>query len=172
MKDTLIIRKVEKGDNKRISEIIKSVLVEFKANMEGTAYMDKETDAMFEAYQEPRSVYFIALLNDQILGGAGIKQLNGEGKEICELQKMYILPQARNLGVGKSLILKCLDFAFKNDFKKCYLETFPQMQNAIRLYDKNGFLKIDHALGNTSHYSCNVWMLKELSNKDKLPEND
>ena len=163
MNDTLIIRPILPTDNAEVSRIIKSVLVEYDAAKEGTAYMDKETDSMFEAYQQNNEAYYVAILNDKIVGGAGIKHLSESEENICELQKMYILPEARNKKVGKDLILTCLDFAKKSNYEKCYLETFPHMQAAINLYQKNGFTQINQALGNTSHYACNVWMIKTLS---------
>ncbi|MDZ7614576.1 MAG: GNAT family N-acetyltransferase [Flavobacteriaceae bacterium] len=65
--------------------------------------MDPETDAMFEAYRDSNSIYFVALLNNRVVGGAGIKQLKDGDPKVCELQKMYILPEARNKKIGKSL---------------------------------------------------------------------
>jgi release factor glutamine methyltransferase len=162
MTKSVEIREIILSDNETISKIIKSVLTELKANIKGTAYYDDETDAMFEAYQEKNEVYFVALLDDEIVGGCGIKKLQHNSDNICELQKMYILPKSRGHKIGKNLLRKCLDFAKKSGFDKCYLETFPQMTSAIRLYQKNGFSIINHALGDTSHYSCDVWMLKNL----------
>ncbi|MFD1315784.1 GNAT family N-acetyltransferase [Namhaeicola litoreus] len=162
MNDTLIIRRILPTDNTEVSRIIKSVLVEHDAAREGTAYMDKETDAMYQAYQDNNEAYFVAILDNKIVGGAGIKHLSQSEDNICELQKMYILPEARNRKVGKELILKCLEFAKYCNYEKCYLETFPQMQAAINLYVRNGFTQINQALGNTSHYACNVWMIKNL----------
>jgi putative acetyltransferase len=43
-----------------------------------------------------------------------------------------------------------------------YLESFPDMKEAIRLYEQNGFRYLDKPLGNTGHYACNVWMVKNL----------
>ncbi len=156
------IRPIKKEDDALISLIIKSTLEEFNAAIEGTAYTDKETDAMFESYQDQNSVYYVALLDDEIIAGCGIKKLQGGNSDICELQKMYMKPEARGKKIGKRLILRCLDFALKAGFRQCYLETFPNMIDAIRLYEKNGFKRIDHSLGNTCHYSCNVWMIKDL----------
>jgi putative acetyltransferase len=36
------------------------------------------------------------------------------------------------------------------------------MNAAQALYKKNGFISLDKPVGNTGHYSCNVWMLKDL----------
>ena len=159
----ITIREIIKTDNPQISGIIKSVLTELAYNIKGTAFYDAETDNMFEAYTSKKSVYYVALLNNEIVGGCGINPLQNGDASICELQKMYILPKARGKKIGKQLIDKCLEFATKAAYKKCYLETFPRMTAAINLYKKNGFKKIDKSLGNTCHYSCNVWMLKDLT---------
>ena len=158
----LKIRSIQKNDNKSLSNIIKSILVEFNANINGTAYTDSETDNMFEAYADDKSIYYVALLDNEIVAGCGINQLKNAEKDICELQKMYMLPKARNKKIGKKLLLNCLNFAKITGFKQCYLETFPNMTAAITLYKKNGFYQINHSLGNTCHYSCNIWMLKDL----------
>ncbi|MDH3323353.1 MAG: GNAT family N-acetyltransferase [Flavobacteriaceae bacterium] len=162
MNDNIEIRPIQRKDNDIISKIIKSTLEEFNAAIEGTAYTDQETNAMFEAYTDKNAVYFVALLNDEIVAGCGINALKNDHSNICELQKMYMLPKARGKKIGKKLILKCLDFAKKSGYESCYIETFPNMTDAINLYKKNGFHFIDRALGNTCHYSCDVWMLKPL----------
>ncbi len=167
MNENIEFREIIKSDNKSISKIIKSVLTELNANKKGTAFYDKETDAMYEAYQTEKSVYYIALINNEIVGGCGIHQLKGAENTICELQKMYILSEARGLKIGETLLKKCLVFATKY-FEKCYLETFPQMKSAINLYKKNDFKLITKSLGNTSHTACNVWFLKNLKINNKV----
>ena len=117
---------------------------------------------MFEAYTSDKSIYYVALLNNEIVAGCGINPLQNGKNEICELQKMYMTPKARGEKIGKNLLFKCLDFAKKAGYQQIYLETFPNMTSAITLYKKNGFYNIDHSLGNTCHYSCNVWMIKDL----------
>ena len=88
--------------------------------------------------------------------------LNKGPKNICELQKMYLLPMARGKGIGSDLLKLCLSFAKKNNFSLCYLETMPYMMNAQKLYKKNGFIYINAPMGDTGHYSCPIWMTKEL----------
>ncbi len=156
------IRKIIKSDNAIISKIIKSTLVELETNLKGTAYYDTETDAMYEAFQKERTVYFVATIDNEIVGGCGIGILPNTESTICELQKMYLLPKARGYKIGFRLLQKCIEFALKNGYSKLYLETFPQMKNAIDLYTKNGFKPLKESLGNTCHYACNVWMLKDL----------
>ena len=162
MNNNIEIRTIQKKDNKSLSKLIKSTLEEFNAAIDGTAYTDSETDAMFEAYNIDKSIYYVALLDNKIVAGCGINLLQNCEKEICELQKMYMIPKMRGKKIGKKLLFKCLDFAKKVGYKQVYLETFPKMTSAIALYKQNGFYNINHSLGNTCHFSCNVWMLKDL----------
>ena len=156
------IREVIKPDNPHLAIIIRGVLKEMKVPTKGTAYADKELDNMYQAYSVPRSKYFVVEFDDQILGGAGIMQLNKEAENICELQKMYLHPKARGKGVGSNLLKLCLSFARENNFSLCYLETMPYMLDAQKLYKENGFVYINKPMGDTGHYSCPVWMTKEL----------
>ena len=156
------IREVIRSDNPHLAIVIRRVLKEMKVPLKGTAYADRELDNMYQAYSVPRSIYFVVQFNDQILGGAGIMPLNKGTKNICELQKMYLDPKARGKGVGSNLLELCLSFARENNFSLCYLETMPYMLDAQELYRKNGFIYINNPMGATGHYSCPVWMTKEL----------
>ncbi|MBC7440232.1 MAG: GNAT family N-acetyltransferase [Flavobacterium sp.] len=158
----MTIRKIQKQDNQQIAAVIRKVLIELNVPKVGTAYADPQLDFMFETYIEPQSVYFVIENDGEILGGAGIKQLENEEKNICELQKMYVLNDARNLGLGAKLIENCLQKAIEFGFESCYLETMPYMEAAQKLYKKVGFDYISSPLGNTGHTSCPVWMLKKL----------
>ena len=156
------IREVIRSDNPHLAIVIRRGLKEMKVPLKGTAYADRELDNMYQAYSIPRSIYFVVQFNDQILGGAGIMPLNKGAENICELQKMYLDPKARGKGVGANLLELCLSFARENNFSLCYLETMPYMLDAQELYRKNGFIYINNPMGDTGHYSCPVWMTKEL----------
>lgn len=162
MQKSVVIRKIEITDNESIANVIRIVLTEFGGNRPGTAYYDYDTDHMFEAYQGEREIYFVAIANGELIGGSGIKQLAGEDQYICELQKLYLNSSARGLGIGKQLVEKCIEFARNTGYKKCYLETFPNMQAAISLYKKLGFYNLDAPIGDTGHGGCDVWLLKNL----------
>ena len=158
----MLIRCINDTDNKSISKILREVLVEMEIPKKGSAFQDPELDKMFETYQHPRSVYYVIEYNKQILGGAGISELREGSSEICELQKMYFHKSIRGKGLGDKMIDKCLTFAIKSNFSKCYIETMPNMISAQKLYLKKGFEYIDKPMGNTGHTACPVWMLKNL----------
>jgi putative acetyltransferase len=158
----LIIRNICKEDNAVIASIVKNTLAEFGANHPNTVYYDPSTDALFEVFQTPRSVYFVAELDDEVIGGGGIYPTDGLPADTCELVKMYLLPKGRGLGLGRTLIEKCITAAAENGFKKIYLETMPELKQALKVYAKFGFEYLKGPMGNSGHTGCSLWMLKEL----------
>ncbi|MDN3655508.1 GNAT family N-acetyltransferase [Ferruginibacter paludis] len=162
MQQDIQIRKIEKNDNAAIAAIIRSTLKEFGANHPGTVYYDEETDHLFELFQQPLSVYYIASIDGVIAGGGGVYPTKGLPEDTCELVKMYLLPFARGKGVGKMIIDKSIDAARDFGYRKMYLETMPELQQAIKVYEKFGFHYLDGPLGNSVHFGCSKWMLRGL----------
>ena len=161
-KNNIEIREIRLEDDAQIAKVIRSVLIEFGVPKVGTAYADKVLDCMAETYDKPTSAYFVVEDNGRIIGGAGIAQLDNFEGNVCELQKMYFLQEARGIGMGSKMIETCLAKAKSVGFEKCYLETLPYMEDARKLYAKVGFKSLDSRMGDTGHYSCNLWMLKDL----------
>ena len=159
----MIIREIQPKDNPVIEKIIRDIFPEFDLPLIGNAYEDSETPQMFESFQAYNEVYYIIEENGVVLGGGGIKPLKGQEDQVCELQKLYLEPITRGKGYGRLLFIKCLEAAQLLGYKKCYLESASQFGKAIGIYEKNGFQHLDKPLGNTGHYSCGVWMIKELS---------
>ncbi len=158
------IRTIEEKDNAAIAHIIRTTLEEFGANHPGTVYYDASTDALFQLFsQTPGSVYYVAEYQNELVGGGGIFPSPGLPDDTCELVKMYLLKKVRGLGLGKLLIQKALDFAKQAAYKNVYLETMPELKQALKAYEKFGFEYIDHPMGNTGHFGCDLWMLRPLS---------
>ncbi len=161
-KKAISIREIEKKDDVQMAKVIRAVLIEMGVPKVGTAYADQSLDTMTETYIKDKSAYFVVEDQGEIIGGAGIAPLDNFEGNVCELQKMYFLPEARGRGLGASMMDVCLEKAKSFGFEKCYLETLPYMTDAAKLYAKSGFENLDGPLGDTGHYSCNVWMIKTL----------
>jgi putative acetyltransferase len=160
--NAVVIRPVEKKDNVQLFNLIRGVLEDFNIPKTGTAYADESLTCMFETYQKERSAYFVVVEEERVIGGGGIAQLDNYEGNVCELQKMYFLPEARGRGIGVALLKLCLSKARAFGYEKCYLETMTNMIVAQKLYEKQGFRYIDGPMGDTGHYSCPVHMIKEL----------
>ena len=158
----IIIRKLELKDNTALAAIIRNSLAEHGANKPGTVFFDPTTDDLESLFRESGSWYFVAELNEKVLGGAGIFPSAGLPDGICELVKMYLIPDARRIGLGRKLISMCLDKATENGYTQIYLETLPELKQAVKVYEKFGFTYLKGPLGNTGHFGCNVWMIHEL----------
>ena len=54
-----MIREIQKGDNVQIAAVIREVFISEDYPKTGTAFADSQLDFMFEAYDKPRSTYFV-----------------------------------------------------------------------------------------------------------------
>ncbi|WP_299536379.1 GNAT family N-acetyltransferase [Ulvibacterium sp.] len=160
--ETVIIREIQKGDNAEVARVVRKILVEMGVPKVGTAYADAALDRMYETYDRPRATYVVVEDQGRIIGCAGIAQLDNYDGNVCELQKMYLVGEARGRGLGARLMEVCLERAKDFGFEHCYLETMPYMTEAQKLYQRVGFEYIDAPMGDTGHYSCPVWMLKSI----------
>lgn len=156
------IRPLEPGDEPAIAKVIRDTLAEFGANHAGTVYYDPTTDHLYDLFQKAGSFYQVALWEGRVVGGGGIYPSDGLPEDTCELVKMYLLPEVRGVGLGKKLISDCLSKAKELGYKKVYLETMPELKDALKTYAKFGFRYLSGPMGNTGHFGCELWMLKEL----------
>ena len=161
------IRPIQAGDNKALAIIIRAALTEFGANKPGTVYYDETTDALYQLFQKEGAAYFVAERSGEILGGGGIYPSNGLPHGTCELVKMYLSPQSRGIGLGRKLIEKSLQAAQGLGYTQVYIETMPELEQALKTYEKFGFQYLDGPLGNTGHFGCDRWMLRILSPNEK-----
>jgi len=157
-----LIRTIKPKDNAELAIIVRESLAEFKANKPGTVYFDPTTDHLFELFQKNRSIYYVAEVDSSIIGGAGIFPSDGLNDDTCELVKMYLKKSYRGKGFGKKLINYCLEFAKTAGYKHVYIETMPELGQALHVYEKFGFRYLNGPLGNTGHFGCDKWMLKDI----------
>ncbi len=159
-KNGFCIREIEAKDNAVVEQIIRTCLIEFGGNREGTAWCDPDLGRFSEIYNPKGHKYWVIEDPDgKVVGGAGIGALT---EDVCELQKMYCLKEARGTGIAQCLMDLCLSFA-KQYYKKCYLETFENMIAANKFYQKNGFISLEKPYLETDHFSCDVWYIKDLN---------
>ena len=162
MLSEITIRNIQASDNVAIASVIRNTLKEFGANKPGTVYFDPTTDHLFELFKTPGSVYFVAEKNGAIVGGCGIYPTENLPEKTCELVKLYLETSARGTGLGKTLLLKSMDWAKNYGYHQVYLESMPELSKAVSIYEKVGFVKLNHSLGNSGHCGCDIWMLKKL----------
>lgn len=157
-----LIREISPADIAGVESLIKTVMPEFGATGPGFAIHDPEVSNMYTAYHKAGHVYFVVTDGHNIVGGGGIAPLAGARENICELRKMYFKAEIRGLGLGQELMELCLKQAREMGYVKCYLETLKCMDRAQKLYLKNGFEPLSGTMGETGHFACDSFFLKNL----------
>ncbi len=71
------------------------------------------------------------------LGCVGLRPIPPDG--CCEMKRLYLLPSARGLGLGKAMTEAVIETARRLGYAELKLDTLPSMITAMRLYDALGF---------------------------------
>ena len=83
---------------------------------------------------------FLARVDDEIIGSAGIYK---ENEQEYELVKMYVNPKYRGQGISKLLLDRCLAEVRSLHAKKFYLFSNSQLKTALKLYEQYGFRHVE-----------------------------
>jgi len=158
----IVYRHIEAADNKAIADLIRSVFREHGIARPGTVYFDPTTDNLYGLFCTPGSEYWLACYGDVIIGGCGLYPTPGLPEGCAELVKLYLLPAYRGKGIGKALMEKTFSSAKELGYQQLYLESLPELGRAISLYERAGFRNIPGPLGNSGHFGCTIWMIKDL----------
>ena len=157
-----VLRPLTKADNSQVANVIRKVSAEYGLTADkGYGVADPTLDDMYSVYDQQGAAYWVVEYQGEIVGGGGFAPLAGE-PNVCELQKMYFLPQTRGHGLAKRIVALSLQLAKQFGYQQCYLETTECLREAVGLYEKLGFEHLDAPLGQTGHDACEVVMLKTL----------
>lgn len=156
-----IISEICEKDDKDVENVIRSCLKEFGADRDGTAWADPDLCRFSKIYNTEGNKYWVAKSSDgKVVGGVGIGRLHG-AEGVCELQKMYCIPEVRGTGLSHKLMDIALKYA-AGYYDRCYLETLLNMAAAQKFYEKYGFERIYEPIVKTSHFACDVLYIKDL----------
>lgn len=165
MTSETIIRKIYASENNAIAALIRDVFHELNAPKTGTAYNDPTTDYLYEKFKTEGSVLFVAEVNGQIAGCCGIYPTEGLPENYAELVRFFISNKYRGKGIGKALMQECTQWAKEFGYSHLYLESIPEFDKAIGIYESLGYKHLPAPLGNTGHTTCSVWMLKDIGKR-------
>lgn len=164
------VRPVARRDEAQMAAVIRTVMTEFGATGPGFAIHDPEVDALYDAYRPPRAGYFVVDRGGRVAGGGGFGSLAGDDGGVCELRKMYFLPETRGLGLGQLLLERVQIAAAAAGYHTMYLETLGTMARARQLYEAAGFRRLGGPMGSTGHFACDAWYARALGGAAVAPE--
>ena len=144
-----------------LAAIIRSSLKEHHLDIPGTVYYDAGLDHLSDYYtSSPKRSYFILLEGEALVGGIGLDEID-IFPDCCELQKLYLADSVRGRGLGYFLINKIEEEARRLRFRRIYLATHTNLQAAIHIYEKSGYMEIERP-ESVVHSTMNRFYLKEL----------
>ena len=156
------IRELQVEDNPFIAGVIRQSLEEHGVARPGTVYTDPTTDELYSLFCAVGSRYFVAVEGDKVIGGCGVFPTSGLPVGCAELVKLYVTAEARGKGVGTELMRRSAQEARLLGYTQLYLETLPELKKAVSLYERSGYQLLNTPLGESGHYACTIWMIKQL----------
>jgi GNAT superfamily N-acetyltransferase len=108
---------------------------------EELAIRDGKDHAFYAQYNGLETIQHILLLkeNNKTLACGALKRIDSDHAEI---KRMFVIPEERNKGMASKVLHALEEWAKDLGFLFCRLETGINQPEAIRLYEKNGYLRI------------------------------
>lgn len=146
---------VDSGDGGVLAQAMREEIAEIYPGLEldgpqmpkaGAAELNPPAGAFLVGYHEGRPVCC-----------GGVKRLSDE---ICELKKMYLVPELRGQGVARRLLVALEDKARALGYTTARLDTGPEQHSARALYESAGYAPIHNFNVNPV---ANFWGEKPLA---------
>jgi putative acetyltransferase len=87
-------------------------------------------------YQPPTGCVLVAEIDHRIVGCVCLRQI---APGICEMKRLYVVPEHRGEGLGRALALAVIDHARARGYERLRLDTLATMEAATAMYYQLGF---------------------------------
>ena len=89
-------------------------------------------------YGPPSGRLLLAVAETRVVGCVGVRRLKSDATR-CEMKRLYVRPDGRNRGIGRTLAQGAVDAGRKLGYRTMVLDTLPSMTAAAGLYEDLGF---------------------------------
>lgn len=147
----IVIRAVENSEMEELLEIGKTSFTESFASQNTKSNFDQYVSKNFtmqkvsEEFANPESQFYFACLENQLVGylkvNVGAAQTEDKLDKSLEIERIYILADHQGKKIGQLLFDKAIGLAKADQLKWVWLGVWDRNVNAIRFYERNGFVK-------------------------------
>ncbi len=129
-------------------------------------YMDEAftLEAVSAELADKDSIYFVAEIENEMVGFAKLKQNSREdgitGENPIELCRLYALQNFIGKGIGKALMMQCLEFAKVNNHDTFWLGVWEFNHRAQKFYEKFGFEKCGEHIFQLGNDPQTDWLMQ------------
>ncbi|MGU3373297.1 GNAT family N-acetyltransferase [Chryseobacterium sp. M5A1_1a] len=122
-----------------------------------------ENHAFFDQFNKIDTIKncIVAYIDDVPAACGAFKEFS---KDTVEIKRMFTNPEFRKRGLGTTIVTELENWAKDLGYKKAVLETSQNLNNAISVYEKNGFYRIPN-YGQYADVDSSVCYEKIISNK-------
>lgn len=93
-------------------------------------------EAEMARFPEGYVLLLIAKRGDTPIGAVALKEHDGD---VCEMKRLYVLPDGQGTGAGRKLCEELLEHAKAMGYKTMLLDSLRRLEAAVALYGKLGF---------------------------------
>jgi len=92
------------------------------------------------AFRPPSGRLLLGLADGRPVGTVALPDLGGG---VCEMKRMFVVPEAQGHGLGRALVRRLIGEAKAIGYRAMRLDTGPLQHEALRLYSGLGFVRIE-----------------------------
>lgn len=98
-----------------------------------------------EELSPPRGGFVVLTEDGRPVAGGGVKRLDDRA---CEIKRMYVVPSARDRGVGRELLAALEALARDRGYAVARLDTGAKQPRARRMFERAGYVSVPDYNGN------------------------
>ncbi|MBD1912185.1 MULTISPECIES: GNAT family N-acetyltransferase [unclassified Leptolyngbya] len=133
-----LIRDWEPGDRQTAFDLIATVLKE--CGLDSQPHLaDWDVWNVEQAYQATGGQFWVVEQEGRMVGTAAFYPVE-RGEKAVEIRKMYLVPEARGLGLGRFLLGELETVIAHLGYTQIWIETASVLKEAVRLYEGHGYL--------------------------------
>ena len=119
----------------------------------------RDDAATLRAYLDGPGALWLAQFGDEIVGCVVMRPLTSAHPPACEVKRLYVRPAQRGSGIAAALMDALERFAFRQGYRAVYLDTFDDLADAVRFYERRGYERVDRYNDNPQ---ATIFMRRDL----------